>query len=141
MKTEGAKCSRCMTDLEWDVVYDFEDESCGTITHLRCPNCGARYECMEPIEHEKFNYEFYMEGDPTSGRIKDTDIMNGHCTNCGGKVFVTGNFMLSDYDDTVTEDEDCMNYVLSECPYCGMNEVRWDTPEIEKKNLPYWKED
>jgi hypothetical protein len=53
---------------------------------------------------------------------------------------MANNFMLSDYDDTVTEDDDKMNFVLNECPYCGMNEVRWDNSDNERKVFPYWTE-
>jgi hypothetical protein len=50
--------------------------------------------------------------------------------------------MLSDYDDTITdENDDKMNFVLNQCPYCGMQEIRWDNSENEKKHYPYWKED
>jgi hypothetical protein len=51
--------------------------------------------------------------------------------------------MLSDYDpDNITdENDDKMNFVLNQCPYCGMQEVRWDNSENEKKHYPYWKED
>jgi hypothetical protein len=55
---------------------------------------------------------------------------------------MSNNFMLSDYDDTITdENDDKMNFILNQCPYCGMQEVRWDNCENEKKHFPYWKED
>ena len=50
--------------------------------------------------------------------------------------------MLSDYDDTIdNDDDDKMNFILNQCPYCGMQEVRWDNSDNEKKIYPYWKDD
>ena len=76
------------------------------------------------------------------GRITEPDILNGHCTNCGHTVHVSNNFMLSDYDDSIIdENDDKMNFIMNQCPYCGMEEVRWDTAENEKKDYPYWQEE
>jgi hypothetical protein len=86
-------------------------------------------------------YDTVRDGN-ISGRITEIDILNGHCTNCGHIVSMSNNFMLSDYDDTITdENDDKMNFILNQCPYCGMQEVRWDNCENEKKYFPYWKED
>ena len=110
---------------------------------FHCPYCGARYECTEVPEEERKDYPFYENGEEDiSMRIEEPDIMNGHCINCGHKVSMCNNFMLSDYDDTITdENDDKMNFVLNQCPYCGMQEIRWDNSENEKKHYPYWKED
>jgi len=139
MITEGLKCVRCGHELEVEDIQDFDDEI-GTTTILFCPYCGAIYEETEPLDEDKQNYEFYKDGMDISGRLDEPDIMNGHCLNCGHKVSMANNFMLSDYDDTVTEDDDKMNFVLNECPYCGMNEVRWDNSDNESKVFPYWTE-
>lgn len=137
MKTENLKCTRCFNDLIVEEVVDDVN-----LTELICPNCGARYTCYEPEESERMEYDFYKNGEDISGRITEPDIYNSHCTNCGHHVYVVNNFMLSDYDDTITDDDDdCMNYIICECPNCGMNEERWDTPENQKKHFPYWKED
>ena len=94
-------------------------------------------------ESEKSEFPFYDNGEEDiSLRRDEPDIMNGYCTNCGHSVSMSNNFMLSDYDDTITDDnDDKMNFVLGQCPYCGMYEVRWDTAENDKKNFPYWNED
>ena len=139
MITEGLKCVRCEHDLEVEEVLDFDNE-CGKTTILFCPYCGARYEETEPLEEDKMNYDFYKNGCDTSGRLDEADIMNGHCLNCGSKVSIANNFMLSDYDDTITEPDDKMNFVLNECPNCGMQEVRWDNSDNERKIFPYWTE-
>lgn len=142
MKTEGLKCNRCGHELVVTEVLDYEDDTEGVTTYLKCPYCGVEIECTEPSNEEKMNYDFYKDGEPTGGRLVEPDIMNGHCTNCGHEVSMANNFMLSDYDDEITsDDDDKMNFVLNECPYCGMHEVRWDNSENEKKNYEYWAED
>lgn len=141
MITEGIICTRCAHKLElidvWNVVTEF-----GETYIFYCPHCGARYECTEVAETERENYGFYKDGEEDiSMRIIEPDIMNGHCTNCGHQVSMSNNFMLSDYDETITdEDDNKMNFILNQCPYCGMQEVRWDNSENEKKIYPYWKE-
>ena len=143
MITEGLKCNRCFHDLVVDEIMDEYDEDYGKTYYLSCPHCGAKFECTEVPEEEKKNYEFYDDEEGNIDlRIDDIDIMNGHCTNCGHKVSMSNNFMLSDYDDTITdENDDKMNFILNQCPFCGMQEVRWDTAENEKPYLEYWKED
>lgn len=142
MKTENLKCNRCGHILEVDEVLDYDDNTEGITTYLKCPYCGVELECTEPAEDDKMNFAFYRDGEPIDGRYNDIDIMNGHCTNCGHEVSMSGNFMLSDYDEEITsDDDDKMNFVLNECPYCGMHEVRWDTSENDKKEYEYWAED
>ena len=143
MVTEGLICTRCAHPLELQDVLEIGEEEYGPLYNFLCPHCGARYECTEVSEGEKKNYPFYDDGEEdTSLRIDEPDIMNGHCTNCGHHVSMSNNFMLSDYDDSITDDnDDKMNFVLNQCPYCGMMEVRWDTAENEKKDYPYWKEE
>ena len=142
MITTGIKCNRCLEELVLEEIFD-GDYEIGSTYNFVCPNCGARFECTEVTDDEKQDYEFYENGEEDiSGRLDEEDIMNGHCINCGHKVSMCNNFMLSDYDDTITDDDDDkMNFVLNQCPYCGMQEVRWDTAENEKKHYPYWKED
>lgn len=142
MVKDGIKCNRCLHELVLEEVFD-GDYEVGPTYYFVCPNCGARFECTEVTEDEKKDYEFYNGGnEDISGRLQEIDIMNGHCINCGSKVSMCNNFMLSDYDDTITDDDDDkMNFVLNQCPYCGMQEVRWDTAENEKKYYPYWNED
>ena len=68
--------------------------------------------------------------------------MNDVCINCGHKVYVGNNFMLSDCEGTdLPEDDDKMNYCINPCSHCGCTEVRWDNSENEKKNFPYWEPD
>ena len=142
MITKGVICTRCAHELELEDVWE-GDESYGTTYVFHCPHCGARYECTEVPESERENYEFYKDGEEDiSLRIDEPDIMNGHCSNCGHHVTMSNNFMLSDYDDTITDqNDDKMNFILNMCPYCGMQEVRWDNSENEKKIYPYWKDD
>jgi len=143
MNTEGLKCNRCGAELKvLDEMTDGFEEYYGTSTVLICPNCGATFECLEPSEERKSEYDFYKDGEPIDGRLDEPDLANGHCINCGHVVSMSNNFMLSDYDEEITNpDDDKMNFVLNECPYCGMNETRWDTAENEKKDFPYWEDD
>lgn len=142
MITEGLKCARCMHDLVVLESYNFWGDEYGMTTILQCPHCGASYECTEPNDEDKMEYQFYQNNQPTDGRLQEEDIMNEHCLNCGEKIFVTGNNMLSDFDETVKDDDDdAMSYNMCTCPNCGMIEVRWDTPENDKKNYPYWSEE
>ena len=142
MITEGFICTRCANELELLDVLE-GDEEFGNTYVFYCPHCVARYECTEVSESEKKDYDFYANGEEDiSMRISEPDILNGYCTNCGHRVSVSNNFMLSDYDDTIdNDDDDKMNFILNQCPYCGMQEVRWDNSENEKKIYPYWKDD
>ena len=142
MITEGVICTRCAHELELEDIWEGEEDYGNTYV-FHCPYCGAKYECTEVPESERDEYEFYKDGEEDiSMRIDEPDIMNGHCTNCGHHVSMSNNFMLSDYDDSITnEDDNKMNFILNSCPYCGMQEVRWDNSENEKKLYPYWKED
>ena len=141
MITEGIICTRCAHELELEDIWE-GDEDYGNTYVLHCPYCGARYECTEVPYSERNEYDFYKDGEDISLRIDEPDIMNGHCTNCGHHVSMSNNFMLSDYDDTIEDDnDDKMNFILNQCPYCGMQEIRWDNSSNEKKHYPYWKED
>ena len=59
---------------------------------------------------------------------------------CGHDLIIGGNFMLSDWLDNLTNNEDAMvtNY---HCPHCGASYEITDTPECEKENYPYWNEE
>ena len=141
MITEGIICTRCAHTLELEDIIEGDAEY-GDTYMFACPHCGARYECTDVPQSERDQYDFYKNGeDDISMRISEPDIMNGHCTNYGHQVSMSNNFMLSDYDETITdEDDNKMNFSLNQCPHCGMQEVRWDTSENEKKIYPYWKE-
>lgn len=142
MNTENLYCNRCSCQLEVVDVIDSDSEDYGKTTYLHCPNCGADFECTECAESEKSHYDFYKDDEPIEGRLTEPDIMNGHCLNCGHSVSMSGNFMLSDYDPDIKDiDDDKMNFVLGTCPYCGMNEIRWDTAENDKYQYPYWSDD
>jgi len=140
MITEGIICTRCGKLIELINTEDIGDEEYGLEYTFKCNHCGAIYECTEVAEKYKKDYPFYEnEEENIWQRQIEPDIMNGHCINCGGNVSVSNNFMLSDYDETITDEkDDKMNFVLNQCPNCGMQEVRWDTSETEKKDYPYW---
>ena len=144
MITEGVFCTRRGNKLTLDEIIDIGDDDYGPQYNFTCENCGAKYECTEVPEKEKKNYEFYEhEKENVFLRREEPDIMNGYCSNCGHHVSMCNNFMLSDYDETIESlsDDDKMNFILNQCPFCGMQEVRWDNSENEKKQFPYWKEE
>ena len=141
MKTEGLKCHRCGHELEVQDIQNFDEER-GEYTFLHCPHCGADYEVDEPADEEKKDFDFYKDGEDTDGRFEGIDTMNEHCLNCGHKIYVGSNFMLSDYDPSIKDiDDDKMNFCMNTCPHCGCTEIRWDNSENEKKYYPYWQED
>lgn len=61
------------------------------------------------------------------------------CMRCGHELIIEGNFMLSDYDETLNEEDDAM-VTYEHCPYCGARYELTDTPQSEKKLYPYWGE-
>jgi len=130
-----------MHDLVLIDQYELEDEEMGNVYTFECPYCGARFEISVPNDEQKKNYEFWKDRD-TDFRLDEIDIMNGHCLNCGHKVGVTGNFMLSDYEGyDLPDSKDKMNFVLTQCENCGCEEVRWDTSEEDHEIFPYWKQE
>ena len=128
MITKGLKCGCCGADLKVDEVMPEEmfDDELGERTFLVCENCGVRYDVSEPSSENKKNFEFYSIGGEDIGGRVDSDVMNEHCLNCGHRIYVTGNFMLSDLWDDVKEEDDMMSFNMSQCPYCGCEEVRWE---------------
>jgi len=139
MVLDGLKCVRCLHELELVESVDFEDDETGITHYFHCPYCGADFEITEPTEEQKKEYDFWKDPEGHLARIDHQDVFNGHCINCGHKIGVSGNFMLSDYDDTTKESADKMNFVLTTCENCGCSEVRWDTSEDDQKIYPYWK--
>lgn len=140
MITEGLKCARCMHELF--KLDEFEFEGMGRETYLVCKHCGAKYEILEPTDEEKADMEFYQNNMPIDGRMTEPDMYNEHCINCGERVGISSNNMLSDFDDNIEDDDDdAMSFNLCTCEKCGITEVRWDTPESQKKLYPYWSEE
>lgn len=106
MITEGVICTRCANELELLDICE-GDEEVGNTYVFCCPHCGARYECTEVPEQERKDYDFYANGEEDiSMRICEPDIFNVYCTNCGHRVSVSNNFMLSDYYDTIDNDDE-----------------------------------
>ena len=60
------------------------------------------------------------------------------CIRCNHNLILESNFMLSDFDETLTEEDDDAMVTYAHCPYCGARYELTDTPESEKKNYPYW---
>lgn len=60
------------------------------------------------------------------------------CMRCDHELIIEGNFMLSEINgEELSEEEDAM-VTNAHCPHCGARYELTDTPEIEKRNYPYW---
>lgn len=143
METKNLYCHRCGAELEIIENCEINEGGRGNYYRFYCPNCGAMYEVEEPDSEEKENYEFWKDPDISERVGSEGDHVNNDiCINCGHKVYVGNNFMMSDCTgEDLPEDEDKMNYCLNTCQHCGVTETRWDNSENEKKNLPYWADD
>jgi len=143
MNIENLYCHRCGHELEVVDKYEMNEDGGGIYYRFCCPNCGAIYEVDEPDDEEKTNYDFWKDPD-TSQRVgtEGDHVNNDICINCGHKIYVGDNFMLSDcMGEDLPEDDDKMNYCINQCQNCGITETRWDNSENEKENLPYWEID
>ena len=56
---------------------------------------------------------------------------------CGHDLIISGNYMLSDLNEDLGEEDDVM-VTNAHCPYCGASYEIVDTPQSERKNYPYW---
>jgi DNA-directed RNA polymerase subunit RPC12/RpoP len=63
--------------------------------------------------------------------------MVGKCMRCGHDLIISGNYMLSDLNEDLVEDDDTM-ITNATCPYCGASYEIVDTPQSERKTYPYW---
>lgn len=59
------------------------------------------------------------------------------CMRCEHDLILESNFMLSDFDDGINEEDDAM-VTYAHCPYCGARYELTDTPQSEKIKYPYW---
>ena len=53
--------------------------------------------------------------------------MANYCILCGTELILGGNNMLSDFDDTISEEDDCM-VTNATCPKCGTMYEMTDAP-------------
>ena len=143
MKKENLFCHRCGHELEVIDEYEINEGGRGNYYRFKCPHCGIIYELDEPDSEEKKEYDFWKD-ENIEMRVGDEGghIENDVCLNCGNKVYVGNNFMLSDCEgEELPEGDDKMNYCINQCTNCGCSEVRWDNSENEKNDLPYWEPD
>lgn len=139
-KANEMKCPRCCTTLK--VEDECIDEMYGSNYFLTCPYCGFAIDIKEPEKGELPDFPFYEEGEPIEGRLTQPDVQNDHCINCGHEIHVIGNFMLSEFDESVEPDgpDDKMDFEFMCCEYCGISETRWDASDNDREKFPYWKE-
>ena len=68
-------------------------------------------------------------------------MANLKCMRCNHELILSGNFMLSEIQcEELPEDEDAI-VTNATCPYCGASYDIYDTPECDRENYPYFKED
>ena len=139
MKTENIKCRLCNCELNVQETETFHDDTIGDTTFLVCPNCGTIYECTEVADSEKQNFKFYQNGEDISGRKETPDDEYNYCINCGERIGTSSNFMLSDIDDSLSEDDDKLAYFMMDCPHCGMTEIIFGPSEKERESLPFYQ--
>lgn len=82
---------------------------------FRCTKCNVEEEIRFTVpDEEKEQYHFYNENMPATNNT-DSEL---YCDRCGHSLLMEDNFMLSDRDDTVSEDNDSIG-VDCHCPNCG----------------------
>ena len=57
---------------------------------------------------------------------------------CSHDLIISGNYMLSDLNEDLGEEDDDAMVTNAHCPYCGASYEIVDTPQSERKNYPYW---
>lgn len=127
-------CYICGHELMWDKDADncflTEDIGEGYFTEeIRCPECGALHRAW-----------VRKDDDCVIGGISDQGF--GNCIHCGSTLAWSGDFMRSDYDDTITnEDDDSIVRNLT-CSGCGC-EVEVEEPslnEMKSGKYPHWED-
>jgi len=81
----------------------------------KCTECNLEEEILFNIpDEEKEAYPFYNK----EINIGDEPDSGLYCDKCHHSLLMEDNFMLSDRDKTVNEDNDSIG-VDCHCPYCG----------------------
>jgi DNA-directed RNA polymerase subunit RPC12/RpoP len=60
------------------------------------------------------------------------------CMRCSHDLIINGNYMLSDLNEDLGEEDDDVMVTNAHCPHCGASYEIVDTPQSERKNYPYW---
>lgn len=60
------------------------------------------------------------------------------CMRCEHDLILESNFMLSEVNGEVLDEDNDAMVTYAHCPYCGARYELTDTPESEKKNYEYW---
>ena len=130
MRKDNVICDYCGAVM--DVVETTEAIDCefGETIYFNCPNCGTLFECTEPSADRTADFEFYADEKIINERLPQYS----HCTNCGHSIGSSGNLMLSDFDDSVSDDDDRTGLYMCACPHCGIKETRWYPSEKENNN-------
>ena len=132
MEIDNKICERCGHKL---LVGAIEEMGEGTETRLFCPHCGIVIEVYED--------DTCLSGYNVKDVGKIDNPCEHYCTNCGYKIRIDSNSVLSDSIDTISYDGDdekiCL--IFHTCENCGMSEERWDNSENEKCLFPYWEQD
>lgn len=135
MESNSGYCYICGCEL----VFDAKKENCeltedigeyGYVKEMTCPECGTVYRVWLLGEEESESY---------CPSISDQGF--GNCIHCGGTLMWSGDFMRSDFEEGLSDDDDSIVRSLT-CAHCG-SPVEVTEPsqnEIKDSKYDFWKE-
>lgn len=131
MEVTEVCCPVCGKPLVFDESKDncfVDDMDEGVkVKQITCQHCGTTYMAWE--------YEDSEEEEVVCG-----DQGFGNCFLCGGTLIWSGDFMLSDLDDSIEDDDDDALMQSLTCAHCGAPVEVYHVPENYKKDYPFWNE-
>lgn len=122
-------CYVCRNKLIWNQYGENCEYIEDVYKRIKCPHCGTKYEY-----HINGEYETCVDN------VKDQGF--GNCILCSGFLAWSGDFMRSDFDDTIKDEKDdaiVRNMTCSDCG-CTVDVYEPSYNEIISGKYPYWKE-
>lgn len=129
---ENGRCYICGQDLVWDEKSDYcfvtEDIDDYRVEELICPECGTLYRAWVNTTEEE----------PEEVYCGDQGF--GNCIHCGGTHIWSGDFMRSDYDEKLSEEDDSLvrSLVCGSCG-CSIEVIEPSENEVKSEKYPHWK--
>ena len=126
-------CYICNQELEWNENSEncFKTDDIGEgfeVEEIICKECGTLHRAW--IRTDEDSEESLTVGDQGFG----------NCIHCGSTLVWSGDFMRSDYDESLSEDDDSIVRSLT-CSGCGcsVEVVEPSKNEIKSGKYPHWK--